>query len=139
MINTNYFDGAIESKLLNLHTAYLAKIISAGDGFATVQPLNMMKQYGKAAKRLAPVTGVPIASHCKGRIIEKELKYVSGVSDHAAVYGTEKILQFEPLKAGDVVICVCGERDITEAKKGNLALPTNRHHDFSDSIIIGVL
>lgn len=138
-MRTDFFDGAMEAKLLNLHTCYLAKVIAIGGDVATVQPLSLVKQYGKAAKRQAPVPDVPIASHCKGRIIEKELKYVSGVADHAAVYGTEKILQFEPLKAGDVVICVCGERDITEAKKGNLALPTNRRHDFSDSMIIGVL
>lgn len=135
----DYFTESIEAKLLNLHTTYLAKVVTVGDDFATVQPLTMIKQYGKAAKRQAPIAGVPISSHCKGKVVEKELRYVSGISDHSPNYSTVKILQFEPLKAGDIVVCSCSERDITEARAGNISLPTGRRHSLSDSIILGVL
>ena len=135
----NYFDDSIESKLLNLHTTYLGKILSVNGNTATVQPLNMIKQIGKGAQAQAPIPNVPISAHCRGKITETELKYVSGVSNHSAVYSTIKVLTFNNLSSGDIVVCCCSERDITDAKKGKLSTPSYRRHSLSDSIIVGVL
>lgn len=137
---SNYIEDIIEAKLLNLHTTYLAKVVSVSGGKATVQPLSMIKQFGRAAQKLAPIPDVPIAGHCKGRVVEKDLRYVSGVSGGSTSFSNAKILTFEPLRAGDVVVCCCGERDISEAKAGKISTPVSgRHHDLSDSIILGVL
>lgn len=123
---SNYFDDAIEARLLSLHTIYLAKILSTNGNTATIQPLNMIKQFGKEAQKQAPIPDVPIANHCRGRIIEK-------------IVNDTSVLAFDSLKAGNIVICACGERDISNAKNGKISLPTNRHHSLSDSIILGVL
>lgn len=52
---------------------------------------------------------------------------------------TETIVVLEPLDVGDIVVCVCGERNITAAKKGQNVVPPVGHHSMSDSIIIGIL
>ena len=43
------------------------------------------------------------------------------------------------LASGDVVLCVVCERDISKARSGIMAVPTIRHHDLSDSVVVGVL
>jgi hypothetical protein len=139
MINSNFVNDIVESKLLSLHTCYLAKVLTVNGSRATVQPLTMIKQYGKAAQKQAPVPDVPISSHCRGKVAEKELRYVSGVSGGSASYSTVKILTFTGLTAGNIVLCCCCDRDITDAVNGKTALPSNRRHSLSDSIIIGVL
>lgn len=135
----NYVKEMMTADLLNLHTCYLGRVLTVGGNTATVQPLHKIKQLGSDAQAQAPIPDVPIASHCRGRVTEKELRYVSEVVNHAARVETLRYLTFEPLKAGDVVICVCGERDITESKTGVLSTPSYRHHALSDSMIIGVL
>lgn len=114
-MKTNFFSDLIDQKLLALHTCYLAKVVSIKeeDGeakSATVQPLAKIKAYGEKAKQQAVITGVPMLSHVKGSIA-----------------------------VGQVVCCLCAERDITQTKKGVIAVPSLRHHSLSDSIIIGVL
>lgn len=104
-----YLDDTIETKLLNLHTAYLAKVISVSGKTAKIQPLGKVKEYGKTEESQSPLTSVP---------------YTKQVTD---------------IKKGDVVVCICCERNITEAKKGRNVLPPVGHHSMSDSIIIGVL
>lgn len=104
-----YFDSFIEAKLLNLHTAYLAKVISVSGKTAKIQPLGKVKEYGESEKSQSVLTSVP---HTK---------------------------QVTEIAKGDVVVCVCCERNISEAKKGRNVLPPTGHHSMSDSIIIGVL
>ena len=103
------FENMINNKLLNLHTAYLAKVISLNESTAKIQPLGMTKAYGGKAQAQSVLSNVPI------------LKHITEIS------------------AGDVVLCVCCERDITEAKKGNNSTPAIGHHSMSDSVIVGVL
>ena len=40
---------------------------------------------------------------------------------------------------GDICLCVVCERDIADAQKGRMTLPSARRHDLSDSVIVGVL
>lgn len=105
-------DDLIEKKLLELHTAYLAKVISVSGSNAKIQPLGMYKEYGKSAQKQAVLSHVPFT---------KTVKETGGV------------------KKNDIVVCICCDRDITEAKKGKNVLPPVGHHSMSDSIIIGVL
>jgi len=104
-----YFDDILEEKLLNMHTAYFAKVIRMNDdGTCDIQPLDKTKAYGKTAKQHAPVTKVPI------------LKHVS------------------PQK-GSIVFCVCAERDITSSVKGMSSVPPVGHHQISNAVVVGML
>lgn len=139
----------LNNKLLSLHTAYLAKVISTSGNTAKIQPLGMTKAYGSDAIKQSPLSNVPIATH---KIGNDTIKVVSGVSCNVEKDGdilkdvkievektTIDIPQIKPITAGDIVVCICCERNITEAKKGNNVLPPTGHHSMSDSIIVGVL
>lgn len=104
-----YLNSIIESKLLSLHTAYLAKVLSVSGRTAKIQPLGMVKEVGKSEKKQSVLTAVPYTR------------------------------QIDSLKVGNIVVCICCERDITEAKSGRNTVPPSGHHSMSDSIIIGVL
>ncbi|MDL2253308.1 hypothetical protein LJC49_04455 [Ruminococcaceae bacterium OttesenSCG-928-I18] len=43
------------------------------------------------------------------------------------------------VEQGDVCLCVVCERDISYAMRGMSTTPAKRHHDLSDSVIVGVL
>lgn len=118
----------IEQALLNLHTCYLAKVISVSGSTAKVQPLNMIKAVGQAAIKQAVVTA-PIASNV--RKFGTTTITIDGYSF--------SVPTVSGISSGDIVICVCGERDITEALKGKCGVPPLGHHRISDSLIVGVL
>lgn len=121
-------NGMIEQKLLNLHTAYFAKVISVSGNKAKIQPLNMIKATGKEAKKQSVIT-VPILENAR-KFSTKKIK----------VESTEiTIPTVEKIEAGDIVYCLCGERDITDTKNGEFAIPPLGHHRLSDSVIIGVM
>ena len=109
MSKLGFFENMIENRLLNTHTSYLAKVIVVNGNTAKIQPLTMSKAYGEKAQKQSPLSNVPMLD------------------------------TIEELSAGDIVLCVCCERDITEAKKGNFSVPALRHHSMSDSIIVGRL
>ena len=102
-------ENLIENKLKNLHTAYLAKVLSVNGNKAKIQPLGMTKAYNGAGLVQSPLSNVPITK------------------------------QVTEIQAGDIAVCICCERDITQAKKGINSVPPVGHHSMSDSIIIGVL
>lgn len=52
---------------------------------------------------------------------------------------TQKILVKEPIAVGDLVYCVCADRNITDSIKGINGVPPIGHHSLSDSIIVGIL
>jgi pyruvoyl-dependent arginine decarboxylase (PvlArgDC) len=131
-------EGMIEEKLLDLHTAYIAKVISVNGSKAKVQPLNMVKQYGGVAKKPSPVTAY-ILNNARYKLKPKNLTYVSDVISHSSVKETTEVMTQKPISAGDIVFCVCADRNITEARKGNLTTPQIGHHSMSDSVIVGIL
>lgn len=167
----DFFDNMIESKLLNLHTCYLAKVISTDGTTAKIQPLGKAKQYGETAVDQSPLSGVPIANSAKWKYTKETITYVkdvtlntstgsfatgvSGGAESPAYVSstgnaltsatitqqkeTKDIVTVKPIAAGDIVVCVCGERNITEARKGNNAVPPVGHHSMSDSIIVAIL
>lgn len=150
-MNGNFFENLIEQRLLDMHTAYIGKVLSIDGEKAKVQPLGMYKQYGETAKKQAVVSAV-IATRYKVTKM-KEITYVEdstlnvskngdGVVSGVTISNTKQtktIPIVEELKAGHIVICVCCDRDITEARQGNNAVPAVGHHSLSDSVIVGIL
>ena len=161
----NFVNDIVEAKLLSLHTVFLAKVLSVANNKATIQPLNMIKQVGKEAQKQAPIPNVPITIQAKGKAGTDTIRYVKGVSldvdkttesvlqgdgttksftyvsnvTQNVSYAEKEMAVLSPISKGDIVVCACSERDITEAKNGKIAVPANRHHSLSDTIIIGVL
>lgn len=119
----------IDGKLLDLHTAFLGKVLSANEKTASVQPLGKIKQYGEEAKSQAPLSGVPIATY------KLEKRTITTCDDGTV----EDVAIIKPIEAGDIVVCICCDRDITEAKRGINGTPAIGHHSLSDSVIVGVL
>lgn len=109
-MNTNFFNNLIEQKLMALHTAFLATVLSVNGKYADIQPLSLIKAYNKAAKEQAMINNVPICKHALEDVVE-----------------------------GCTVLCVCCERDISRTRFGEFALPSFRRHSLSDSVVIGVI
>lgn len=129
------FERIVEKKLLNMHTAYLAKVISSNGKTAKIQPLGMTRAYNEKAQAQSVLSNVPIA--CQKL---KNHTYTVVTDPYPNSRKTQiTVAQVEPIAKGDIVVCVCCERDISEAKKGNNSLPAYGHHSMSDSVIVGVL
>lgn len=114
--------GLIEEKLLNLHTAFIAKVVSVqGASKCTVQPLDKIKAYGQKAQTQAVISNVPVCSHVRHYEVKNGLTTLS------------------PLKKGDIVLCVCAERDISSSIKGRSTTPPVGHHAIKDAIVVGLI
>ena len=133
------FDNIIENKLNMLHTAYLAKVISTDGITAKIQPLGKSKAYGGEAQSQSPLSNVPIIHSARWKLRRKTLTYVSDAPGLSQSKSNTDILVPTAISAGDVVLCVCCERDITEAKKGNNTVPALGRHSMSNSVIVGIL
>lgn len=184
MGNLNFVENMIEQKLLSLHTAYLAKVLSVSGDLKTakIQPLGKTKAYGEAAVSQSPLTDVPVVhsarykytletlTHVTNTTVtttENSISYVTGTSistssadgyltsaraqnthgsatfltDAKAVNEkeTKDMVTVVPIAPGDIVVCVCCERNIADAKNGKNSTPPAGHHSMSDSIIVGIL
>lgn len=153
MNSLGVIEDMIEAKLMDLHTAFLAKIVSTNGSTATVQPLNMYQQYGESAKKCAVIPNVPITKQARYRVHPTTITYLTSASISTTTggegfltsakvntnSGSSTVAGIASIAAGDVVFCLCSERNITEAKNGTVALPTLGRHTMSDCIIIGVL
>ena len=136
MSGLSVIEGLIEQKLMNVHTAFLAKVTSTNGATATVQPLNMIKQYGKTAVKQSVLPNVPILQNARYKMKPTTISYM--VSETSSKSTT--VVTPVSIAKGDIVFCVCADRDITEARRGNIAVPVvGRHHDLSDAVIVGVL
>ncbi len=107
-------DDIVESKLLELHTSFLAKVVDIKEIDETkneysIKPLAKYKEYGRKAEEYPVITKVYKCSRTK------------------------------PNK-GDIVLCVALERDITNLSGSNSHLPlTGVHHRINDAIIVDVV
>lgn len=141
----DFINNMIEQKLLSLHTCYLAKILSVEGNTAKIQPLGKTKAYGKDAVSQSVLTDVPIINSALYRFDDDSYAsnvLINGMGATLTVNesATErKFAIIRKLKAGDIVVCVCAERNISAAKKGENSVPPSGHHSMSDSIIIGSL
>lgn len=153
MNTAGILDSMIESRLLGLHTAFIAKIVSMqGESMCSVQPLNRIKAVGKEAQDRAIITSVPILNHVRHyRLAKQSLTILDSrgqpckfpVGEHNphpkasdSKYGHIKV---EPLKEGDIVFCVCADRSIAETRGGSLATPPQGHHSINDAVVVGLL
>jgi hypothetical protein len=129
MGNMSFINKAIERKMMDLHCGYIGKVISTDGLTATVQPLGQIKGSGGPAKTQAIVSNVPVA--CRYKFKPQQITDGNGSIVTVAV-PTE-------ITNGDLVACLCADRDITEARRGNNELPPSGRHSISDSIIVGIL
>ena len=125
----------VEQKLLDLHTAFVAKVVSVGGGKATVQPLSLMKQYGKAPEQQAVVENVPILKS----VYKIELFEFEGTEAKHPTHKHGGHVRLIPIMAGDIVLCMCADRDISVTQNGVMALPSIGRHEIKDAVIVGVL
>ena len=125
----------IEEKLLCLHTAFVGKVTKVyldKDNWrpykADVQPLSMISLVNGKTVKPAVIKDVPILDNAKYKL------NVSLDEDKAtsSITGTR-------MQKGAIVFCLCGERDITDTKKGKMAVPPLGHHQMKDCVIIGQL
>lgn len=135
MGSMKFFDEFIESRLIDLHVSYLAKVISTDGKTAKIQPLGLIKEYGEKAQKPAVLVGVPIIETARHTVKSEKLTFLTSLNTSE----TRNFAILEPLKAGAIVICVCCDRDITDAKNGKNATPKTGYHSLSDSVIVGVV
>ena len=123
----NYFEAAIETRLLSIHTAELATVLSVSGKTARLQPLTMRKAVGGKAEKQSTITAIvpPFIKVKEERIICDNIDL--------------KVLVKDELKPGDLVFVGFCERDITHAKSGAIREATNRHHNSNDGVILRVL
>ena len=130
MGNMSFIDALIDKRLKDLHCGYIGKVISTDGDTATVQPLGLIKEYGSTATKVqAVIEDVPVA--CKYKLATKNIKDGDGNTVTVAVPAQ--------LAKGDLVVCLCADRDINDARHGRNELPPEGAHSISDSIIVGIL
>lgn len=135
MGNMSVFDSIVERKLMDLHCAYIGIVLKTDGKTAKVQPLGLIKKHGdSAAKAQAVVDNVPVA--CRYKFKEKEITYLVNLDGGTR---TQKIVEPTEIEAGDLVVCLCTDRNIDDARRGNNVLPPAGRHSISDSIIVGIL
>ena len=113
----------VDQKLLSLRTGFFAKVISTNKSTATIQPLNKVQSANGKAQTAAVITNVPIVESARHKISVNDIGEAS----------------LNWIKSGDIVYCLCGDRDVTYSKSGTSNTPSNRHHDISDAVIIGLM
>ena len=117
MGNISIFNDMIEDKLLNIRTAYIGKVLSFNGTTATI------------------VSDVPVVQSARFKFSTEER--TCRIGEVGTEQRTHVVLT--PLAKGDLVFCVCADRDITEARRGNIATPPVGHHSITDSIVVGIL
>lgn len=134
----NVIEDIVEEKLMNLNTAFIARVVSVQrPDLCTVQPIDKIKAYGKAAKAQSPITRVPILNHVRHyELVEQSLTIPNGSVTPNPHAGHLKVT---PLKAGDLVLCVCAQRDITSSVNGVSTVPPAGHHQIGNAIVVGLL
>lgn len=148
MTNGSVFDNMIEEKLLNLHTAFIGKVISVqSPSLCSVQPLDKIKAYGQAAKSQKLISKVPVLNHVRHYTLVKQSlsvsdTYTGGGSISPNPHPPQDNvghLKVEPIKPGDLVLCVCAERDISSSSKGMSTTPPVGHHQIANAVVVGLL
>ena len=120
------FENMIEKKLLNMHTAFIAKVLSTNGETAKIQPLGMTQAYGEDSISQSVLSNIPVIHSARWKFKKETLQGVD-------------VLVPTDIEAGDIVVCVCGERNITKAKKGINSIPVYGHHSMSDAVVVGIL
>lgn len=129
MNGIGYFDMAIEKALLNVRTAYLAKVVTVNGNRAIVQPLDTYKVMGGKATQRKPVSAL-IPPNIK--LATQTITYLISAEQSESI----TVLVPDNLSTGDIVMVGVCDRDITNAQRGIINGVTDRHHNINDSVII---
>ncbi len=131
----------VEEESKKLHCAFLAKILSVQGNKAKIQPLGLIRDYGGKATQQTPITNVHIASNALYKITEHSISYISRVdfANEKIVGVTDKVAKLTPIAKGDIVLCVCCDRNIDAALKGENSLPPVGYHNQSDCVIVAII
>lgn len=130
----SFFEAIIEKKLMDLHCGYIGRVVWTDGITAKVQPLGLIKQAGSStAKAQAVVSDVPVA--CRYKFEAKTLSYTTSSGGKA----NQTVAVPRQIAKGDLVACLCSDRDISAARRGKSELPPAGRHSISDSIIVGIL
>ena len=134
------FGDLMEQKLLELHTAFIGKVISVqGASMCSVQPLDKIKAYGKKAQSQAMITRVPILNHVRHyELVKQSLSGNVSPQQHPEPDNVGH-LKVSAVKEGDLVLCVCTERDLSSSSKGQSITPPVGHHNIKDAVVVGLL
>ena len=134
-------DDFIEQKLLDTHTAYIAKVVSVNGNRLNIQPLHMYKEYGVSASAYPIISNVPFIQR---KFVITEDTHIHNIADTSIgdittePYTHKHEIYEESYSVGDIVLVIVCERDITNSLKGNLALPlTNSRHNLNNSVVVG--
>lgn len=134
-------DDFVEQKLLDTHTAYIAKVVSVNGNRLNIQPLHMYKEYGTSASAYPVISNVPFIQR---RFVVTDNIHTHDIADTSlgdvstAPYTHNHEVYEEEYSVGDIVLVVVCERDITNSLKGSIALPlTNSRHNLNNSVVIG--
>ena len=128
----NFNESFVNGKLINIHTAFIGKVLSVNGNTARVQPLTYSKNISGELKEQTPVA-VYIPQNIK--VKQETITYRTGQDSSKTI----TVIVPDAVTGGDIVYCGVSERDITaENLSGKIATPT-RHHDINDSVILAVL
>lgn len=117
---------SFDEKAKSLHCAFIAQILSVSGNKARIQPLGLTKQYGSAAQKQAVIAGVHIAKSALYKFT------TTGIDEKTVAVPV-------PIAAGDIVLCVCCDRNIDAALKGENKLPPVGCHNKSDCVIVSII
>lgn len=152
MGNLSIIENIIDKKLTAMHTAFLAKVITAKGTKADIQPLQTN----------APILpNTPIAQNARNKISTKTISVLTGGNNGCKATGKSvaegenlnlnvscsctsqniTVPVLTPIQAGDIVICLCSDQNISTAKKGKMPTSSEPEQRFSlsNSIIVGIL
>lgn len=137
-------DKQLEQALLQLHTAFLGRVVSFNEsaGTASVQPLTLTQPVGGNAIKQPLLKDIPVLANARYKLKYMNPPYCKAQCSEGSVTGNltaEKHITMEPLATGNIVLCITSERDITAARRGRSEVPALGHHQQKDSIVVGVL
>lgn len=133
---TKVMSEMIEDKLKGVHVAFIAEILSISGNKAKIQPLGLTRQYGGTAQKQAVITGVHISESARYKITTKEITYAVNADGDTR---TQTVAVPKSIAAGDIVLCVCCDRNIDAALKGKNDLPPVGSHNKSDCVIVSII
>ena len=131
----------LNDELKNVHVAFLAEILIVSGNKAKIQPLGLTREYGGKAQKQAPIDNVHIAQSARCKFVTDNIEFVKSVAFGNSTVKTESatILKTVPIQKGDIVLCVCCDRNIEAALKGENSLPPVGCHNQSDCVIVAII
>lgn len=121
----------IDEKIKTLNVAFLAKILLINGNKAKIQPLGLVRAYGGTAQKQGVITNVHIAQSARYKFSNREI--VDGNNE------AKTVVHSMPIAVGDIVLCVCCDRNIDAALKGENSLPPVGYHSKSDCVIVSII